>query len=133
MRLLILVAGLSLVAGGEPAHARDARTVFGPWAGDMTQHDPAGPRTYPVSMELLQGGGTTTYHSLKCGGRLTRIDSTKDGYTIYRETITHGGVRQGVAKGCIDGIITVVRSGQRLALGWFAADGDQTEIGRAHV
>ena len=113
-----------------PATASDAGGVAGSWTGEMRQIDPAPVHSYAMSMTLNGKKGTTSYPSLKCGGKLTRI-AQNGAYTVYREKITYGALSASNASGCIDGMITVTPAGNTLVLGWFASFEDKPSLASA--
>jgi len=111
----ILLAAGFVAAGSVAARAGDA-SLAGSWAGEMRQVDPDRESRYPMTLVLKGKSGETSYPTLKCSGKLTRISETKSGYAIYQETVTNdpGGF-------CIDGIVTVTTDAGKIVLGWFAA------------
>jgi hypothetical protein len=88
------------------AHAQEAGT----WAGTVDQ---PGASPYQVIMVLDgQGGGSTDYPALNCGGALSGGPGT------YAETITTNRAEPGGSSGCIDGYITVSVQGDSMAWSW---------------
>jgi hypothetical protein len=90
-------------------------SVAGTWSGTVIQNSGT---AYSVTMTIHAKTGETEYPELKCGGKLAQIATTK-GYVFYTEEITHGG--QGSGGGCINGTITVRRTGDKLNWGWMGS------------
>jgi hypothetical protein len=92
--------------------------IEGAWSGAVQQMG-GGSKSYAMLLTVTKAGGTTEYPDLKCAGKLTRVGSS-GAYTFFTETITKGGVSQGGA--CINGSVTMLMTGNRLAWGWVGAD-----------
>jgi hypothetical protein len=117
MRSFTYLSFAVLIAISTSAQAGDApASVNGSWTGEMRQIDVERESRYPMLLTLKGAKGTTSYPTLKCGGTLSRIATTKSGYVILQETIKNepGG-------SCIDGIVTVTTDAGKLVLGWYAA------------
>jgi hypothetical protein len=91
--------------------------IDGSWTGAVLQQGRQKP--YTLNMTVTKAGGVTDYPDLKCAGKLTRVGSS-GGYTFFIETIIKGGLAQGGT--CINGSITLVSAGDKLAWGWVGAD-----------
>jgi hypothetical protein len=91
--------------------------IQGSWSGSVLQLGRSTP--YALTMTLTKDGGSTDYPGLKCQGKLTRVGAS-GGYTFFAETITKGGLAQGGQ--CINGSVTVLSAGAKLAWGWVGAD-----------
>lgn len=90
------------------------------WKGAVKQN--SGASNYTVVMKLAGNGGETAYPELKCGGALTRVGQS-GAYSFYLEKITTPG------SSCIDGAITLVRTGGMIAWGWVGAHKGKTYVG----
>ena len=106
--LAALVLSPAALAGAPPSASR--------WSGEMRQIEVNAEAKYPMTLTLSGKKGTATYPTLNCSGTWTRI-AVKDGYQIYQEKVTN---QKGAT--CIDGIAMVRLDGDKLILGWFAAD-----------
>jgi hypothetical protein len=101
-----LVCLCFLLFGWAAAIAQEAGT----WSGTVDQ---PGAGSYGVTMTLDgQGGGTTSYPSLACGGTLSGGPGT------YFEQITSNRAVPGGTSGCIDGNISVAVSGNTMSWSW---------------
>lgn len=105
------------------AVARSGPDVSGNWAGELTQIGSTTP--YKFELKLTGQGLETKYPDLNCTGKLTRVGSSKS-YVFYIEVITKGQVDKGGR--CPDGTITVARSADKLAVGWFGSIKDNTIV-----
>jgi hypothetical protein len=105
------------------ATTRSGPDVSGNWAGELTQVGSTTP--YKFELKLTGQGLETKYPDLNCTGKLTRIGSSKS-YVFYVEIITSGQVDKGGR--CPDGTITVARSADKLAVGWFGSIKENTII-----
>jgi hypothetical protein len=117
MRLFACFSFAALAAGSSSVLAGDApASINGAWTGEMRQVDADRETRYPLMLSLKGAKGTTTYPTLKCGGTLSRVGTTKSGYVIFQETVKNdpGG-------SCIDGIVMVTTDAGKLVLGWYAA------------
>jgi hypothetical protein len=61
--------------------------------------------------------GETWRSQQNCKGKLTPLYAS-DKYAFFEESITEGRADKGGK--CADGVITIIRAGDRLALGWFS-------------
>jgi hypothetical protein len=98
-------------------------TVLGRWSGELTQVGSSAP--YKFEIAITASGGDTKYPDLDCLGKLTRIGQSRS-YVFFVEVITKGQVDKGGR--CPDGTITVARSGDKLALGWFGSVKETTIV-----
>ena len=114
MRTLALIAAASVLVCA-PAFA-GGPSISGKWGGEMRQIDPERESKYPIMLSLSGAKGATTYPTLKCSGAWARVGETKDGYVIYKETVTS---EPGAA--CVDGVFTVRADAGKLIVGWFGA------------
>jgi hypothetical protein len=97
--------------------------VNGHWAGELTQIGSTTP--YKFEIGITGGSLETKYPELKCTGKLTRIGQSKS-YVFFVEVITQGQVEKGGR--CPDGTITVARSADKLAVGWFGSVKENTIV-----
>ncbi len=67
----------------------------------------------------------TKYPDLNCVGKLTRVGSSRS-YAFFVEVITQGHFDKGGR--CPDGTITVARSADKLAVGWFGSVKEHTIV-----
>jgi len=88
--------------------------VTGSWSGPVTQVGSTS--RYSVVLKLTTTGGESNYPELNCAGKLTRVGASRS-YVFFIEVITQGQRDKGGR--CPDGTITVARSGEDLAWGWF--------------
>ncbi len=106
-----------------PKAAPAGPAVAGTWSGNVTQLGSEAP--YPFSITITAAGGETSYSSLQCKGKLTRIGSSRS-YVFFIEVISEGRADKGGR--CPDGTITVGRAGNQLAVGWFGSIQNQAVI-----
>jgi hypothetical protein len=115
---LLAASSFVVPAASAQQKAKSAATgIEGSWGGAVQQLGSRKP--YALNLTVTKAGGTTEYPDLKCEGRLTRVGSS-GGYTFFIETITKGGVTQGGT--CINGSITMLNVGDKLAWGWIGPD-----------
>lgn len=128
MRVALMTVLLTLTAGvarADVAPPPPSDPHEGTWYGQMRQVNVDGEESYPVVLRLNESGGHSDYPNLKCGGELDRLGTAGGGYTVYKETITRGGVDDGKSSACVDGVIVIHVEGDQLVLGWFGAfDGE---------
>ncbi len=106
-RWLIIVS--LILFGSTAASAQEA----GNWQGTVSQ---PGSGSYGVTMTLDgNGGGSTSYPSLNCGGSLSGGPGT------YFESITSNRAVPGQRGGCIDGNIQVQVSGDTMSWYWYGS------------
>ncbi len=125
MSFKLIYAGVMLVtcvAVAPPASSQQKAKspqigMEGTWSGTVQQ--PGTPKPYVLNMTVTKAGGVTAYPDLKCEGKLTRVGGS-GAYTFFTETITKGGLAQGGT--CINGSITLVSAGDKLAWGWVGVD-----------
>jgi hypothetical protein len=80
-----------------------------------TWRSPAG-GSFDVVLTFSGNDAETRYSELNCTGKLTHLWAS-DKYAFYAESITEGRADKGGK--CSDGIVTIIRDGDRLAVGWF--------------
>jgi hypothetical protein len=97
--------------------------INGNWAGELTQVGSTSP--YKFEIAITPRGLSTKYPDLNCTGNLTRIGQSKS-YVFFVEVITQGQVDKGGR--CPDGTITVARSADKLAVGWFGSVKENTIV-----
>jgi hypothetical protein len=115
MRELAALLTMALVIIAFVVPAASADDLSGHWSGPVTQIDTKTP--YSIKLTIAGTSGTSEYPELSCGGTLKKVAATRH-YVIFTETITTGKGK------CLDGIVTVARSGVGLGWNWFAtADG----------
>ena len=120
MRAVVVAVALSIVVAGA-SQARSPVELFGRFAGTMTEHYGKAPKSYPMTLSFQGDEGYTSYPQLGCSGVLTRLASTLEGYTIYKEQITRGRAGDGAGGTCIDGIVILSQSKAVITLGWYAS------------
>jgi len=101
--------------------ARVGPDVNGTWSGELTQVGSTTPYKFEIGVTRLE----TKYPDLDCAGKLTRIGQSKS-YVFFVEVITKGQVDKGGR--CPDGTITVARSADKLAVGWFGSVKENTIV-----
>jgi hypothetical protein len=97
--------------------------INGTWVGELTQVGTSAP--YKFEIAFTPKGMETKYPDLNCAGRLTRVGSSKS-YVFFLELITQGHFDKGGR--CPDGTITVARSADKLAVGWFGSVKEHTIV-----
>jgi hypothetical protein len=108
------VAGFAVVAG---AFAQTAATFTGTWGGAVEQ--PGRDQNFTIVVTIpATGAPTTSYPDEGCSGTLTRIGASGV-YVFYVEKITKGKYDPAKGTGCLDGTITLARSGDKVLLSWF--------------
>jgi hypothetical protein len=121
-----MVRSIAIAVSLFAANAAAAGGMAPVWAGQMTQYDASGTKTYPVRLIRLGDSITSEYPTLKCRGTWTQIGARGD-YKIYEERIGDGRLTKGAAQGCIDGIVTFRDGWKEAHLGWFASfEGEPT-------
>jgi hypothetical protein len=103
--------------------SRAGPDINGTWVGELTQIGTTTP--YKFEIAFTGRGMETKYPDLKCTGKLTRVGSSKS-YAFFIELITQGHVDKGGR--CPDGTITVARSADKLAVGWFGSVKENTIV-----
>jgi hypothetical protein len=109
-------------AATPPARA-SGPDINGTWIGELTQVGTTAP--YKFEITLGSRGMETKYPDLNCAGKLSRVGSSRS-YVFFVELITQGHFDKGGR--CPDGTITVARSADKLAVGWFGAVKDSTIV-----
>jgi hypothetical protein len=106
-----------------PAARAGGPDINGTWVGELTQIGTSAP--YKFEIAITPKGVETKYPDLNCAGKLTRVGSSKS-YSFFVEVITQGQFDKGGR--CPDGTITVARSADKLAVGWFGSIKDHTIV-----
>jgi polyisoprenoid-binding protein YceI len=101
--------------------ARVGPDVNGHWVGELTQVGSTTPYKFEIGINRLE----TKYPDLNCTGKLTRVGQSKS-YVFFVEVITQGQAEKGGR--CPDGTITVARSADKLAVGWFGSVKENTIV-----
>jgi len=127
MRLGILVVAAVLTGALMPAAAA-APDNTGSWTGKASQVGRGG--TYVVTVTITKKEATTTYPAQQCSGKLTRVGGSGD-YVFYAEAITSNKFDPAKKKGCLDGAVTLLRSGSTLIYGWLGSFGDKPIVAYA--
>jgi hypothetical protein len=97
--------------------------ISGTWVGELTQVGTSAP--YKFEIAFTSRGMSTKYPDLNCTGKLTRVGSSRS-YAFFIELITEGHFDKGGR--CPDGTITVARSADKLAVGWFGSVKENTIV-----
>ena len=97
--------------------------INGTWIGELTQVGTSAP--YKFEIAITAKGMETKYPELNCVGKLTRVGSSKS-YAFFVEVITQGHFDKGGR--CPDGTLTVARSADKLAVGWFGSVKENTIV-----
>jgi hypothetical protein len=97
--------------------------INGTWIGELNQIGTSAP--YKFEIAITSRGMETKYPDLNCAGKLTRVGSSRS-YAFFIEVITQGHFDKGGR--CPDGTITVARSADKLAVGWFGSVKDTTIV-----
>lgn len=100
-----------------PKPAAKADSLNGTWSGRISQVGRS--KQYSMTITIAGKGGTTSYPDQHCAGKLVRVGSSA-GYTFFAETIAEGKFNAADKSGCLDGSITLLRSGDGLVMGWLA-------------
>ncbi len=129
----LLLASLSLALLTLPAQARSPLERAEVWTGTMTQIASPKNQNYMVNLSFKSEEIFTDYPELGCGGKLTQVGRTPDGYTIYHEKISYGRLGDGSGANCIDGIAILAQVKGTITLGWFASDGGVPMLASAQL
>jgi hypothetical protein len=129
----LLLASLSLALLTLPAQARSPLERAEVWTGTMTQIASPKNQNYMVNLSFKSEEIFTDYPELGCGGKLTQVGRTPDGYTIYHEKISYGRLGDGSGGNCIDGIAILAQVKGTITLGWFASDGGVPMLASAQL
>jgi hypothetical protein len=97
--------------------------INGTWVGELNQVGTSAP--YKFEIAITAKGMETKYPDLNCVGKLTRVGSSKS-YAFFVEVITQGHFDKGGR--CPDGTLTVARSADKLAVGWFGSIKENTIV-----
>jgi hypothetical protein len=90
----------------------------GSWTGSLAQVGRASP--YAFAITLAGKAGQTTYPGQNCTGKLVRVGTSGD-YAFFVETITAGKFDPATKAGCLDGSLTLQKSGGGLVMTWMTA------------
>ena len=85
------------------------------WTGKALQVGHS--KGYTVTLKVSAKAMESEYPELACGGKLTKVGAKGDS-SFYIETITHGALDKTTGKGCIDGTVTLIKSGEGYIWGW---------------
>jgi hypothetical protein len=107
----------------QSAAVRSGPDINGTWSGELTQVGSNTP--YKFEIGITAKGLETKYPDLNCSGKLTRVGQSRS-YVFFVEVITQGQADKGGR--CPDGTITVARSADKLAIGWFGSVKENTII-----
>lgn len=129
----LLLASLSVFLVSLSAHARSPLERAEVWTGTMTQIATPKNQNYMVNLSFKSEEIFTDYPELGCGGKLTQVGRTPDGYTIYHEKISYGRLGDGSGANCIDGIAILAQVKGTITLGWFASDGGVPMLASAQL
>jgi hypothetical protein len=99
--------------------------LVGTWTGSVVEVGRS--KGFPIIVSLKGKTGQTTYPDQHCTGKLERSGVTGS-YSFFVETITEGKFDPATKTGCVDGSLTLIRSGTDLVLGWFAANSDKPVV-----
>ncbi|MBN9018914.1 MAG: hypothetical protein J0H11_15980 [Rhizobiales bacterium] len=87
----------------------------GVWTGTFVQVGHA--KAFPMSITFSGKTIETSYPDQSCAGKLAKV-GTKGDTSFFAETITQGGVDAATGKGCLDGNVTLIKSGDGFIWGW---------------
>ena len=127
MRRACFVA-FAAVLGTPLPSAAAAPDNTGSWTGKASQV--GRPGSYIVTVTLTKKDGTSLYPDQQCNGKLTRVGGSGN-YVFYAEAITSNRFDATKKKGCLDGSITLLRSGNTLIYGWLGSYNDKPIIAYA--
>ena len=103
---------LAILASAGAASAED---LSGTWTGKFTQSNQPG--AHAVAIDFSKQPITFEYKDQSCGGTLEKVGA-KGNASFYIETITKGGIDPATGHGCVNGTITLIRTGDSLVWGW---------------
>jgi hypothetical protein len=92
-----------------------AEPISGNWSGSFKQSNEPG--SYAVAIDFAREPATIDYADQSCGGTLEKVGE-KGSTSFYVETITRGGVDPATGHGCLNGTVTLIRTGDTLVWGW---------------
>jgi hypothetical protein len=130
MRSASLIVLASLLAGAAtvmPAAAA-APDNTGTWTGKASQV--GRDRTYTVIITIGKKEVTSAYPDQNCTGKLTRTGSSGS-YAFYAEAIVNNKFDATKKKGCLDGAVTLLRTGNSLIYSWIGAFNDKPIVAYA--
>ena len=102
-------------AAARPPAAPAAPALAGTWVGQVAET--GHPGHYPVKIIITALAAASDYPDQNCAGKLTRIGASGK-YVFFSEKIAVGAYDEAKGTGCIDGTLTLVRSGNNLLLAW---------------
>lgn len=114
LRRFALVA-LSTAALAAAAGLAAAEPISGSWSGSFEQSNQAD--SYAIAIDFSREPATVDYADQSCGGTLEKVGE-KGAASFYVETITRGGIDPATGHGCINGNVTLIRSGDKIVWGW---------------
>ena len=128
MRLVYLAMALLVAGVAMPAHggsARQHRYLAG-------ESEPGRPRSHLHRHrdDRQKGKHYLAYPDLNCTGKLTRIGGSGS-YVFYAEAIVNNKFDATKKKGCLDGAVTLLRSGNALIYSWIGAYNDKPIVAYA--
>src|SRR5579871_5299543 len=127
MRLASLMVIAFAAGAAMPAYAA-APDNTGTWIGKASQVGRS--RTYSVTVTIGKKEATTAYPDLNCTGKLTRIGGSGN-YVFYSEAIVNNKFDAAKKTGCLDGAVTLLRSGNSLIYSWIGAFNDKPVVAYA--
>ncbi|MBZ9935316.1 hypothetical protein LB518_03365 [Mesorhizobium sp. BR1-1-16] len=114
LRRFVLVALPAAALAAVAGHAA-AEPISGSWSGSFKQSTQ--PESYAIAIDFSREPATVDYADQSCGGTLEKVGEKGD-TSFYVETITRGGIDPATGHGCINGDVTLIRSGDKLVWGW---------------
>jgi hypothetical protein len=118
VRPIALASTILLPAAGAMAATKPAPSITGIWSGKAAQVGRSG--GYAVKLTFTAKTITSDYADLGCAGTLAKAGANGN-YSFYVEKITTGGIDATTNKGCVDGSVTLIKSGDSLIWGWLGA------------
>ena len=98
------------------AQTTPAASFIGTWSGEVDQ--PGHEAPFSISITIAASGATTSYPDQGCAGTLTRIGANGV-YVFYVEKITKNRYDGTKGTGCLDGTITLAKTGNAVLMSWF--------------
>lgn len=111
----IVLAALPAAALTAGAGLAVAEPISGSWSGSFKQSNEPG--SYAIAIDFSREPATVDYADQSCGGTLEKIGE-KGTTSFYVEKITRGGIDPTTGHGCVDGNVTLIRTGDTLVWGW---------------
>jgi len=121
LAVVAVLAGTAMATAATPDNT-------GKWTGKATQVGRSG--TYTVILTIGKTDNISAYPDLNCTGKLTRIGGSGN-YVYYAEAITNNKFDAAKKKGCLDGSVTLLRSGNTLIYGWLGEYNDKPIVAYA--